>query len=391
MSLWALDTTTRQLVVLTGDPASADHLPEGTLGNGRYACPVCGETMSLSRRRGDHSAYTPRFAHRQLQTNAGLDEGCTARADVRRQVEEDVQVVIDLHSKLTTAWPGIPTHIECPQPGAAGEPAPPPVIVAQDGEGTLIIECPHGALEEETVRRRIRAVRDHYGAQARHVWFFAEDPEHFRTGNLSPKSVRPAGAARSIKHQRLRPTDRQLQIIASGGAVYWVNGHNVLVPYGGHDFTHRPANGEDWSGISRTDWRISHPTPAPDANWWGLVPIGLSTLRRGRVAFHPAEAHEVMERLERSQSGRWNSLRRDAREQYQRRQNPPQSRSTPSVPPPQQEPPPSPAVDTAPPSPPQPTVPPKPTAPPRIPPSSTPANTRRLGPLQRLRRRFRRR
>ncbi|WP_327359795.1 hypothetical protein [Streptomyces sp. NBC_01304] len=376
MTLRARDTVTGELVVLTPDPASADHLPVGTVENERYTCISCGKALSLSKRSGPHSSYAPRFAHGGRR--ADEQDVCAARADVRDRVDQEVQVVIDLHKRLEKAWPGTPTRIDCPEPQGDGGPTP-PVIVARDGDQVVVIESPRGVLTEASVRRRIEAVRYRYGVQAQHVWFFAEDLLHFRQGGLKDKAVRPAGESQSVRHRRIRPTEQQLQIIAGGGAVYWVDGDNVLVPYGGHDFLHEPRwRGEalDWSGEiawRRQDWEISQPVPAPGAQWWGLVPIGLSTLRGGKVGFHPAEAHEVMERLERSQQARWNSSKNEALKQARRkeelRRRPPLPEPvTPSVPAPAPSPPPVPADHAAatPPSPraETPAVPPPPATPP---------------------------
>ncbi|MDI3390150.1 hypothetical protein QIS99_28750 [Streptomyces sp. B-S-A8] len=327
MTLRARDARTRQVIVLTDDPSSADALPEGTLDNGRYQCLSCHKPMSLSRRRGPTSTYRPRFAHGSRKADdlqvVDAEDLCGARAEVRERVDQEVEVIIDLRDHLVRAWPGTPTRIECPQPPDDGAPVP-PVVVAKDGDQMLVIERQRGELTEESVRRRVAAVRHTYGTGARHVWFFAENLTHFRQGGLRDKSVRPAGETESVRHRRVRPTEQQLQIVDAGGAVYWVDGDNVLVPYGGHEFQHEPRRGEefDWAGIEwrRTDWRISHPVPAPGAQWWGLVEIGLSTLRVGKLGFHPSEAHDVMERLERVQAARWNSSKRAAREQARAKQ-----------------------------------------------------------------------
>lgn len=317
MTLHARDTVTGQLVTLTADPASADLLAPGPVSSGRYRCMSCGQPVGLSRRSGSHSAYAPRFSHASAE--AGSD-GCPARTGVQQEVEGGLQVVIDLRDRLAKAWPGTQTLIECPEPQPPGEPAPPAVIVATAGGQVMVIECAHGPLDTPGVQRRLGAVRARYGTQAAHVWFFAEDEHHFRQGGLKDKAVRPAGASESVRHMRVRPTEQQLQIVEAGGAVYWVNGGTVYIPYGGHEFVHEPRNGEDWGGDvarRRHDWKISHPQPFPGAQWWGLVPIGLSTLRGGRAGFHPAEAHEVMERLERSQGARWGAARKLARERHQ--------------------------------------------------------------------------
>lgn len=325
MTLHARDTVTGHLVTLTPDPASADHLAPGPLSSGRYRCMSCGHPLGLSRRSGSHSAYAPRFSH--SQTSGPGADGCPARAGLQKEIETGLQVVIHLCDHLAKAWPGVQTLIECPEPQTPGEASPPAVIVATAGGQVLVIECPHGPLDDPAVQRRMQAVRARYGSGATHVWFFAEDEHHFRQGGLRDKAVRPAGATASVRHMRVRPTQQQLQIIEAGGAVYWVNGATVYVPYGGHEFIHEPKpDGEDWGGDvarRRNDWRISHPRPLPGAHWWGLVPIGLSTLRRGRAGFHPGEAHEVMERLERSQGARWAAARRLARERYEALHRPP--------------------------------------------------------------------
>ncbi|MFJ5680780.1 hypothetical protein [Streptomyces sp. NPDC093097] len=352
MTLRARDTVTGELVLLTKDPASADHLPTGNATNGRYLCEMCGSVLSLSRRSRPTSSYTPRFAHPH-QKSPDLDV-CSARADVQQRINDDVQVVIDLGTQLAQAWPGATVCVEYPEPARPGQPSEPPVVVCRDGDQTLVIERPRGELSTPAVQHRFRAVRDRYGPKVMHLWFFAEDPRHFREGDLRPKAVRPDGEPRSIRHRRVHPTEQQLAIVKAGGRVFWVDGHNVLVPYGGRDFAHTPRRGEDWKGEAaryRQDWAISHPIPAPDATWWGLVPIGLTSLRGTKVAFHPRDAYDVMERLEAAQPRRWAASRRRAREQFNRA-NAPASPPAPQ----QQEPVPTPPeADTTPTTPPAPT------------------------------------
>ncbi|MGW5119171.1 hypothetical protein ACWEQ8_27565 [Streptomyces noursei] len=320
MSLRAWDTVTGKLITLSGTADSADDLPAGTTVNARYACDMCGQIVSLSRRSGPDSSYTPRFAHGQKK-QAGTDEdGCPARADIQKQVTDDVQVVIDLGEDLIRALPGMAICVEYPGPLRPGEPAEPPVVVCRPGDGpTVVIDRPRGPLTIDRTRRRMDLVRRRYGASVLHFWFFADDPVHFR--EIRPKQVKPVGAATPVRHRRVRPTNQQLAIVAAGGHVCWLqHDQTVLVPYGGREFWHAPdPRREDWSGPmagSRKDWEISHPQPDPNAHWWGLVPIALSSLGGTKVAFAPQDAYRVMEGLEAAQERRWASLRRRAREQY---------------------------------------------------------------------------
>ncbi|MGW7673214.1 hypothetical protein ACWGJX_39885 [Streptomyces sp. NPDC054775] len=95
----------------------------------------------------------------------------------------------------------------------------------------------------------------------------------------------------------------------------------VLLPYGGHQHTYTPQPDEDWSGDMaswKRDWTISHPQPADDATWWGLVPQPLLALGK-RTDFRPASAHATMSALERAEHGRERHRRHRAREHAQQR------------------------------------------------------------------------
>lgn len=187
----------------------------------------------------------------------------------------------------------------------------------------------------DRVRARSRAVRAQFGPGAAHVWFLAKDPLQFaRIGTLQ---VRPRGLDKAA-HATIKPTEEQLAVIAAGGGVYWLDGQQVLIPYGVHDFVHAPRKGEAWDfpdwrrEIWPNDWRISHPAPGPDATRWGLVPLSLHQLTGTKAAFSLREAREVMQRLEDVQRARWRRRRTDAEELHASRQVPP----TPPAPAPQQ-------------------------------------------------------
>ncbi|WP_344583507.1 hypothetical protein [Streptomyces lunalinharesii] len=343
MSLRAWDTVTGKVIDLSGNPDSADDLPDGTSKNKRYACDMCGQVLSLSRRRSPDSSYTSRFAHEHKKQAGADDDGCPARADVQKQISDEVQIVIDLGQALAHALPGMAICVEYPGPFRPGKPAEAPVVVCRngpDGPPVVIIDRPRRPLTIDAVRRRAALVRRRYGPSALHYWFFADDPEHFR--ELRPKQVKPVGVAAPVRHQRVRPTNQQLAIVAMGGHVCWLQrDRTVLVPYGGREFWHVPDPREDWSGPmagSRKDWEISHPQPAPSAHWWGLVPIPLSSLGGTKRVFAPQDAYLVMEGLEAAQERRWSSLRRRAREQYNQKRASAERPASSPLPAPQEDP-----------------------------------------------------
>ncbi|MCL6299510.1 hypothetical protein [Streptomyces kronopolitis] len=166
--------------------------------------------------------------------------------------------------------------------------------------------------------------------------FLAKDPLQFaRCGKLP---VAPRGRDRDV-HATVAPTEQQLAIIAAGGGVYWLDGQQVLVPYGVHNFTHTPRDDEDWNFTDwrrrkewHKDWRISHPVPEPDATRWGLVPLALHQMTSTKATFSLTEARDIMQRLEDVQRARWRRRRADARELHAARHTPPPQHPAPSPP-----------------------------------------------------------
>lgn len=139
--------------------------------------------------------------------------------------------------------------------------------------------------------------------------------------------MKPHGRAKTV-HSTVLPTTRQRAITAAGSGVYWLDGDQVLVPYGVHDFTHEPSDDEDWDFTDwrargeknwQADWRISHPHPAPDASRWGLIPVSLHRVTTTKTGFDLTEAQETMQLLEHA---RWHRRRADARELHAQRQQP---------------------------------------------------------------------
>lgn len=197
-------------------------------------------------------------------------------ADREAQIDAEDQVVIQLSHQIR-ALPGV-TGCTLASPG--DDPRQPiglpPVVVAQCGDSTVVIERPGTLPGTQAVRRRIHAVREHH-AGAAHVWFLRRDLGQF--GQLRSHTVRLSG--RDVEHQRVAPTEQQLAILDASGHVYWLDGKLVLVPYGYHSFRHPARPEQDWTAWPkwpphkdpRDDWRISKPRPAPTADCWGLVPI----------------------------------------------------------------------------------------------------------------------
>ncbi|MFD8955566.1 hypothetical protein ACFXKH_33145 [Streptomyces caelestis] len=312
---------------------------------GRYECRYCGQDLVAR----NLSPTSPRRAHFSHQSS----EECPASRGRRSRTDLEDQLVVDLRDALVRAWPGVPVDVVLVRdPEAGDEEAPPaagqpPAIVVRDAGQTVVVEHVPTLPGVDRIRARQRAVRGQFGPGAMHVWFLAKDPMQFaRCGTLQ---VKPRGRDKAV-HTTIAPTAEQLAVISASGGVYWLDGQQVHVPYGVHDFIHTPEKDEDWDfpdwrrRIWPKDWRISHPRPAPDATRWGLVPLSLHQLTGTKATFSLREAHEVMQALEDVQRARWRRRRADARELHTSRQTSP----TP--------PPPAPAPAAAP-SPPMPAVP----------------------------------
>ncbi|MFJ7280270.1 hypothetical protein [Kitasatospora sp. NPDC098663] len=317
---WVYDQVTKRWVDLSLGVAG---LEPGEAG-GRYRCRACRERLVL-RSAKPGAVNSPHFSHK-----AGAD--CSASPAVREQLAIDDRVVIEFRQRITRAWPGMTCVLEYPaglyddgeQPAVV---LPPAVVVpgGLDGQGALVVERPRRPVDVEEVQERIRTVRARYGVGARHVWFWTHDVLH--AARLADLPVAPRGQPKT-KHATIAPTAQQLAVIASGGRVYFLDGQQVLVPYGVHDITHEHRAGEDWDFRDwrrdwRHDWRISHPVPTSDASRWGLAPVAFQELTRTRGVFTLSAANDLMLALERSQAGRWNHRRSEASKLYRERHQPP--------------------------------------------------------------------
>ncbi|WP_414170937.1 hypothetical protein ACMATS_38060 (plasmid) [Streptoverticillium reticulum] len=285
----------------------------GGLADGRYACLACWESVMLSGYKPD-AMISPYFRHQNGADCADLER--------ERQADAEMKVVIQLRDWVR-AIPGFTGTVEIVGEAKGGPSGLPPVVIAHCGDTTVAIERPGDHLPgPDAVRRRVRAAREHHGVE-RHVWFLKKDRDQF--GQFGTHTVRLGG--KDTVHDTLAPNEQQQAIIAAGGHVYWLDGKLVLVPYGIHRFRHSVRAGEDWTNWPRwrdpqDDWRISKPVPSPNADYWGLVPIPLTSMTRTRAVFHPAQAHQVMDELYAGQEGRYHWRRKHARELYAARNAP---------------------------------------------------------------------
>ncbi|MEU8140138.1 hypothetical protein [Streptodolium elevatio] len=328
----AWDRLTARLIEMPGPTAGLEAgLARGVYGeagavSGRYMCRACHGDLIL-RPITPGSRQQPHFRHHSNSESGARD--CRAPAGDRQRIEREDQAVVVLRDLLVRAWPGVGASLEIPRSTRDSEAAgtrPALVIRGMDGQ-LVVIERPQELPHTEAINARVRAVRSHYGTAAVHVWFLAKDPEQFVPG--APLEVKPHGRAKTV-HATVLPTTRQRAITAAGSSVYWLDGDQVLVPYGVHDFTHAPRPGENWEFADwraakqwHRDWRISHPLPDSDATRWGLVTVTLNQLTATKTTFDLRPAHDTMQRLAHVERARWNRRRADARELHAQRHTPP--------------------------------------------------------------------
>ncbi|MEU3706993.1 hypothetical protein AB0E82_32405 [Streptomyces anulatus] len=351
MSDRAWDRKTQQLVKHLHKEAGLEtglaRGPYGVAGKvcGRYECRYCGQDLVAR----NLSPTSPRRAHFSHQSG----EDCPTSRGRRSRTDLEDQLVVELRDALVRAWPGVPVDVVLvrgPEAGDEGAPAAagqPAAIVVRGADQTVVVKHVPTLPGVARIRARQRAVRAQFGSGAAHVWFLAKDPMQF--ARCRTLQVKPRGRDKAV-HTTIAPPAEQLAVISASGGVYWLDGQQVHVPYGVHDFVHTPEKGEDWDFRDwrrdrPKDWRISHPLPAPDATRWGLAPLSLHQLTRTKATLSLREAHEVMQALEDVQRARWRRRRTDARELHASRQAPP----TPPPPAPASAPsPPRPAVPQAP-------------------------------------------
>ncbi|MFF4316867.1 hypothetical protein [Streptomyces sp. NPDC001507] len=298
----ALDTRTGLLLDLTVSAGPAQRLPRGRAQD-RYRCLACGLPLEYCgpRTRPD---YTARFRHTRHDPDR-----CNASPARQASVPAAVRHARTLARHLHTAQPG--TDIALAVTAIADGDCPP--VLA------LRLHAPHGtttvhlAYASELSPHQAEQLAHAAHGTTTHHWLLYDrlTPDH--THSLGHITVRLHRQNQRL--ERLTPTATQRRLAATPVAVAWRAQGLLLIPFGGHAVLHQPRSGEDWTGpaVSQRDWKISHPQPATDAAWWGLVPVPLWALTAPMLL---AAAPQTMAELERVQHGRESYRRAQARAQF---------------------------------------------------------------------------
>ncbi|MFJ3339152.1 hypothetical protein [Streptomyces sp. NPDC086766] len=303
-----------RIIDLRRDPDTSARLPHGRA-NGRYRCLACGHRLILQWPSSPASRFTPRFRHDTVSSGA---DHCPAPAQHQANIQADLTTMLALRDQLLRVLPHASVSLRIDAELAGQRWDIPPALIVRRGDHVVVLERPRRLLTPAAVTRRLTATRTQYGAKAAHWWVFDRD-DALHCDVAGSVNVQPYG--KTITHTKVRPTPAQRQLAAAGATVCWLDDDTVLLPYGGHQRTYTPQPEEDWSGDMaswKRDWIISHPQPADDATWWGLVPQPLLALGK-RTDFRPASAHATMSALERAEHGRERYRRRRAREHAQQR------------------------------------------------------------------------
>ncbi|WP_326800497.1 hypothetical protein OIE49_36880 [Streptomyces sp. NBC_01788] len=299
----ALDTRTGLLLDLTVSAGPAQRLPRGRAQD-RYRCLACGLPLEYCgpRTRPD---YTARFRHTRHDPDR-----CNASPARQASVPAAVRHARTLAQHLHTAQPG--TDIELVVTAIADGDCPPVLAVR--------LHAPHGTT---TVHLAYTSeLSPHQADQLAHAAHDTTTRHWLLYDRLTPAHTHDLGQITVRLHrqnqrlERLTPTATQRRLAATSVAVAWRAQGLLLIPFGGHAVLHQPRTGENWTGPAapfQRDWKISHPRPATDATWWGLVPVPLRALTAPTLL---AAAPKTMAELERVQHGRESYRRAQARAQF---------------------------------------------------------------------------
>ncbi|MFD0353624.1 hypothetical protein ACFVHW_07725 [Streptomyces sp. NPDC127110] len=318
LSEFAIDLADHgRIIDLRREPDAPARLPRGKE-DGRYRCCACGKSLIFAAESTAGSGFTPRFRH----DAGGADpDRCKAPATRALAVHADLTRAFDLHDRLTRALPTTTVHVAIDPDLAASDWNLPPALVLRRGRHIAVIDHPHHLLNQHAAQTRLQSVRTHYGDHAAHWWLYnRDDPQAFDYAGTH--TVRISGEPAT--HDKIRPTRDQRLTNTAGAQVAWLTEDKILIPYGGRPVTHTAREGETWTGDTARwahDWALSHPRPAPDASWWGLIPLPL-TAALAQPAFHPVPAHRIMAALAASQRRREEHRRALARTAYTRNHPP---------------------------------------------------------------------
>ncbi|RPF30340.1 hypothetical protein [Streptomyces sp. TLI_185] len=299
----ALDTRTGLLLDLTTPAEPAPQLPRGRA-QGRYRCLACGLPLEYCgpRTRPD---YTARFRHTRHDPDR-----CNASPARQASIPAAIRNARTLARHLRTAQPG--ADIELAVTAIADGDCPPVLALrlhAPQGPTTV-----HLAYANELSPHQADQLTDTARDTTTHNWLLYDRNTPTHTHDLGHITVRLHRQNQRL--ERLTPTATQRRLATTPIAIAWRAQGLLLVPFGGHAVLHEPRSGENWTGPAASfqrDWKISHPRPAKDATWWGLVPLPLRALTTSTLL---AAATRTMADLERAQHGRESYRRAQARAQF---------------------------------------------------------------------------
>jgi hypothetical protein len=302
----ALDTKTGLLLDLTTSTSPTPQLPRGRA-QGRYRCLACGLPLEHCgpRTRPD---FTARFRHTRHDPDR-----CNASPARQASIPAAIRNARALAEQLHTTQPS--TRIDLAVTAVADGECPPVLALRlRSHQGSITIHLAYASdLSSRQADQLAYTARD---TTTRH-WLLYDRLTPTHTPDLGHITVRPHRQNQRL--ERLTPTTTQRRLATTPVAVAWRAQGLLLIPFGGHSIRHEPRSGEDWTGPAASfqrDWKISHPRPAPDATWWGLIPLPLRALTAPTLL---TAAPQTMADLERAQHGRESYRRAQARAQFVRK------------------------------------------------------------------------
>jgi hypothetical protein len=306
----ALDTRTGLLLDLTTLTGSAPQLPRGRAQD-RYRCLACGLPLEYCGPR-THPSYTARFRHTRHDPDR-----CNASPARQASVPAAIRNARALAQHLYATQPGV--NIELAVTAITDGDCPPVLALRLHAlQGTTTI---HLAYANELSPHQADQLSDTARDTSTRHWLLYDRHTPTHTRDLEHITVRLNRQNQRL--ERLTPTATQRRLATTPIAVAWRAQGLLLIPFGGHTVLHEPRNGENWTGPAASfqrDWKISHPRPATDATWWGLVPLPLRALTAPTLL---TAATRTMTDLERAQHGRENYRRAQARTQFTHAQTQP--------------------------------------------------------------------
>lgn len=268
----ALDISTDPptLVMLAARSADGPPLPYDA-NDQRYRCLDCREVLILRQRR-HATRFTSNFGH-----YGGAD--CAAPLIRRQETAEHLAA-----KSLIAEWlrgKNVPARIEPgPYLGVDGVRAFRPDVSAWPDERAIVgIEYQRSPLDVGESADREAAYRAYAGPDRLHLWIFSVSPNASHYASVG--TIQVAGHdGRPRTHRRVVPTRDQIELVAAGAAVCWLDVDSgwLYVPYSGTEFLFDKRGDEQWASRgkgSNREWRAGFPELDPAASWWALAPTRL--------------------------------------------------------------------------------------------------------------------